>query len=78
MPIAFTPSIHFVGDIVNALAPAWDLNPSNSTGLKSGLCNDSHKPKNSIVSRERIQFLITSFGASLLYFAISVREINSF
>ena len=49
-PIAFTAIIHFVGDIVNALSHASFLNPSNSTGLKSGLCRLSHNPKNSIVN----------------------------
>ena len=57
-------------------APACFLNPSNSTGLKSGLFNCSQSPRNSMVFRLRIQFLTMSAGASLfLYFAISVREI---
>lgn len=30
-------SINFLGDIVNAFAPARFLNPSNSRGLKPGL-----------------------------------------
>ena len=41
-------------------------------------CLSDNKPRNSNVSRLRIQFLITSFGALLCYFAISVREMNSF
>ena len=49
-------SIHFFGDMVNAFEPACVLNPSNSTGLKSGLLSCSHRPRNSIVSRLCIQF----------------------
>ena len=66
IPIAPVVSTYFFGDMVNALEPAWILNPSNSTGLNSGLLSCSHNPRNSIVSRFRIQFLITSSGASFL------------
>ena len=62
-------------DMVKAFEPACILTPSNSTGLKSGLLSCSHRPRNSIVSRLCIQFLITSSGASLLYRAISVSKI---
>ena len=41
------------------LSPALFLNPSNSRGLKSIVCNRSHIPKNSIVLRFLIQFWIT-------------------
>ena len=54
------------------------FNPSNSTGLNLGLFNFSHRPRNSIVLRFLIQFLITSsVSAAPLYLAISVREIKS-
>lgn len=42
LPIAFTVTIHIVGDIVNAFNPASFLNPSNLTGLKIGLYKLSH------------------------------------
>lgn len=54
------------------------LTPSNSRDLKSGLCNLSHNPKDSMTSRLLIQFYITAAGSSLLYLAISVNDINSF
>ena len=75
IPIAFVASIHFCGERVKAFAPASFLKESNSTPLKFGLFNSSHKPKNSIVALERSQFFITSLGSSLRYRAISVREI---
>ena len=73
IPIAFVFSIYFCGDNVNALLPASFLNLSNSIGLKSGLCIDSHKPKNRMLSLLLNQLLITINGSSLLYLAISVK-----
>ena len=42
-PRAFVASIHRVGDRVKAFKPASFLNPSNSTGLKLGLCRVSQR-----------------------------------
>src|SRR5690606_17540870 len=78
MPLALTVSIHLVGESVKELLPASYKRESNSTPLKSGLFRRSHKPKNSIVARERIQFLTTSLGSvAFLNLAISVSETKS-
>jgi len=76
MPIAWVVSIHFEGDKINALLPASGIKASNSTPLNPGLCNFSHKPRNSIVVLDRIQFLTISLGSlGFLYRAILVNEI---
>ena len=64
IPIALVDSTHFVGDIVKAFSPASFLNPSNSMGLKLGLYNSSHIPRNSMVLRFLIQFPIMPLGSS--------------
>src|SRR3989338_477026 len=76
IPIAFVVSIHFLGVNTKLFSPACFLNPSHSTGLKSGLFNCSQKPNNSTVFLFRSQFLITSSVFSeVLCLAISVNEI---
>ena len=63
-------------DIVKELLPASLIRGSNSTPLKSGLFNISHKPKYSRVFFDRSQFFTTSLG-SIGFFcrAISVIQI---
>ena len=76
--IAFIFSIHFFDVSTKLLSPYWFLIPSKSMGLKSGLFNFSHIPKNSIVFLFLNQFwIIWSALLSSLYFAISVIEIKS-
>ena len=75
IPIALVDSTHFVGDIVKAFSPASFLNPSNSMGLKFGLYNSSHIPRNSMVLRFLIQFPIMPLGSSPFFcLAISVMQ----
>src|SRR5690606_8045934 len=60
IPIALVLSIHRLGVITKLFSPACFLNPSNSTGLKSGLFIISQKPKSSMVFLFLNQFLIIS------------------
>ncbi len=52
--MAFVEVIHLLGVSVKLFEPASFLKASNSMPLKSGLCNSSHKPINSIVLRLRL------------------------
>ena len=59
---------------VQILRPACFLNPSNWTGLKSGLFNCSQMPRNSIVLRFRSQLRIRLSGFSgFLFHACSLK-----
>ncbi len=58
-----------------AFKPASFLNPSNSTGLKLGLCRVSHIPRNSTVLRLRIQFPMTPLG-SMSFFCLAMSVIQ--
>jgi hypothetical protein len=74
-PMAEVFSIHCLGVRVKLLSPASFLNPSNSTGLKAGLLRCSPIPRNSMVLRFRIQFLMrSSVWSGSLYRAMSVMQ----
>lgn len=78
MPIALVDSIHCLGVRVKLLRPANFLNPSNSTGLNSGLSSCSQIPKNSTALRFRNQLRVkSSVLVELLYRAISVIQMYS-
>ena len=77
-PMALVLLTHFEGVMTNEFLPASFLTASNSTRLKPSLLNISHRPMNSIVSFNLIQFCIGYLGSSLFNsFAMSVKLMKS-
>lgn len=77
IPIAPVALIHLVGDMAKELRPASTLKASNSIYLNFVFLIFFHVPRNLMVLRFLIQFLMTSDGLSLLYRARLVSEMKS-